>query len=265
MTDEPTSPRPESSDPAREEHPFNRAARDGFGPLSPHARDIWHGDSTPCVSCANLVRRHQDACGHCGQDLSQEMLARMAKHSGPWYVYDPIRPFPGVTLERIARQIKRHVLTATSIVRGPTTYAQWRYAADTPLIARLLGRCWNCQVSINPAERYCPKCKVPLDGNYRADTASRPAAAPTSEALSELGKAVSESPVRKSALSLPSDRPLGRMVAVFIVIGIVLIGLLIHLATDRGATSGRADDAPAAPAEQSHGPVPLPETQCSWA
>ena len=87
------------------------AARKGFGPLSRLAPDDWHGDSRPCVSCGQLVRRGADRCETCDEDLSVEMIQRMRDFAGPWYVLDHVRPFPGVRMERLIRQIRRGVLT----------------------------------------------------------------------------------------------------------------------------------------------------------
>jgi len=108
------------------------AARKGFGPLSPLAQTAWHGDSRPCPSCGQLVRRAAALCASCGEDLSTEMASRMRAFAGPWYVLEHVRPFPGVTFERFVRQIRRGVLTETTVVRGPTTDHQWRYAGETP-------------------------------------------------------------------------------------------------------------------------------------
>lgn len=140
------------------DHPLEVAARRGIGPLSPLAHDVWHGDSMPCVSCGQLVRRGTLECEDCGQDLSGEMLERMRAHAGPWYVLEHLRPFPGVSLERIIKQIRRGLITEVSIVRGPSTDYQWRYAVETPGICRYFGKCWHCHHEVAPADTYCPAC-----------------------------------------------------------------------------------------------------------
>jgi len=86
------------------------------------------------------------------------MLVKMRKHAGPWYVLEHLRPFPGVTLERILLQVRRGLITPTSIVRGPSTDHQWRFAVETPGICRLFGRCWNCYHGVRQSETYCPAC-----------------------------------------------------------------------------------------------------------
>jgi len=139
------------------------AAQRGIGPLSPQGLKAWHGESYPCVSCGELVRRSAIVCEQCGQDLSLKMIIKMQAHAGPWYVHEHVRPFPGVTLERLVRQAQRGVLTATTIVRGPTTHHQWRFAAETPALSKHLGLCWNCQARVNPVDQACAACRVNLD------------------------------------------------------------------------------------------------------
>ena len=139
-------------------HPLEVAARRGVGPLSPLGREVWHGQTRPCVSCGQLVLRDREECDHCGQDLSEEMLEKMRALAGPWDVYEHVRPFPGVRLKRVIRQIHRGVLTETSIVRGPATELQWRFAVETPGLCRYFKRCWNCYEEVSLSDTYCAAC-----------------------------------------------------------------------------------------------------------
>lgn len=139
-------------------HPLEIAARRGIGPLSPLGGEIWHGHAKPCVTCGQLVRRDATECDRCGQDLGDEMVEKMRAHAGPWYVLEHVRPFPGVSLERIVRQLRRGLVTETSIVRGPATDYQWRFAIETPGLCRYFGRCWNCHEEVSPSDTYCRYC-----------------------------------------------------------------------------------------------------------
>jgi len=139
-------------------HALEVAARRGFGPLSAAADRVWHGDGAPCVTCGQLVTREALQCEHCGQDLRPEMVERMRAHAGPWFVLEHLRPFPGVSLERIIRQIRRGLITETSIVRGPATDYQWRFAVETPGLCLYFERCWHCHHAVTAAEVYCPAC-----------------------------------------------------------------------------------------------------------
>ncbi|MFQ5590571.1 MAG: hypothetical protein ACE5HE_05365 [Phycisphaerae bacterium] len=139
-------------------HALEVGARAGIGPLSALGREVWHGHAKPCVSCGQLVQRDGTECSYCGQDLSEAMLAKMRSHAGPWYVLEHVRPFPGVSLERIIRQIRRGVLTETSIVRGPATDFQWRFAVETPGLCRYFDRCWHCYEEVRTEDTHCPAC-----------------------------------------------------------------------------------------------------------
>ena len=155
------------------------AAKRGIGPLSDLGAQVWHGKSRPCVSCGELMRRESRYCDHCGQDHALEMISRMEAHAGPWYVHEHVRPFPGVTLERLIRQARRGVLTATTIVRGPTTHHQWCFAGETPGLCKYVGLCFSCQAAVTEQDMYCPACGIHLDcvpGESAATVAADPAA-----------------------------------------------------------------------------------------
>lgn len=145
------------------------AARQGIGPMSTRGQAAWHGDAKPCVSCGMLVLRDCPICDHCGQDLSEDMLSRMRANSGPWYVHEHVRPFPGVSLDRLIRQIRRGVLSRTTVVRGPSTYHQWRFAAETPVLSKYLGCCWACQADVDARDRQCRRCSADLDAGLATD------------------------------------------------------------------------------------------------
>lgn len=139
-------------------HSLEIAARRGIGPLSPEGRRIWHGDARPCVTCGQLVPRNAEYCTECDQELDEDTLEKMRAHAGPWFVLEHVRPFPGVNLERVIRQIRRGLITETSIVRGPSTDYQWRFAVETPGLCRYFGKCWNCQERVMPSDTYCRQC-----------------------------------------------------------------------------------------------------------
>lgn len=233
----PETPTPTASE---AEHPLAVGARGGIGPLSEQGKEVWHGQSTPCASCAQLNGRVAAHCAHCGQDLGQAMLSKMAKHSGSWFVYDTARPFPGVSLERMIHLINKSALRPTSIVRGPTTYYQWRFAAETPLICKYLGRCWSCQSPVTAQRNDCPQCKVALDGNFKAEPPGQArgnapvvndGANSLTPELAELSKAVRISdPDRSPAqLARKAERPLGKAPLIFLVIAVIVVALIVTL------------------------------------
>ena len=90
------------------------------------------------------------------------MLQKMRLHAGPWYVLEHVRPFPGVSLERIIKQIRRGLITETSIVRGPSTNHQWRFAGEAPGLCRYFEKCWRCQDRVTLTQPACRKCGAHL-------------------------------------------------------------------------------------------------------
>jgi len=158
-------------------HPLEIAARRGIGPLSSMGALAWHGHAEPCVSCGQLVKRGATECDECGQDLSPAMLEKMRAHAGPWYVLEHVRPFPGVSLERIIRQIRRGLITEASIVRGPASDNQWRFAVEIPGLCRYFGRCWQCHKEVAPSDAFCQSClsHLSFEKPTAAPTAAQPA------------------------------------------------------------------------------------------
>ena len=191
------------------DHPLEVGARIGLGPLSPLAREIWHGHARPCVSCGQLVRRKADYCDSCGQDLSEDMLEKMRAHCGPWYVLEHLRPFPGVSLERIIRQVRRGLITQTSIVRGPSTDYQWRFAVETPGLCRYFGKCWNCHEEASTADIHCRHCLADLTFEVARTPASEapPAAPVVGEPAARAAVRLASSPPDRTAPPIPPTEP----------------------------------------------------------
>ncbi len=183
-------------------HPLEIAARRGIGPLSPQGTQVWHGFAEPCVSCGQLVKRGANECDQCGQDLSPAMLEKMRIHAGPWYVLEHVRPFPGVSLERIIRQIRRGLITETSILRGPASEYQWRFAVEVPGLCRYFGRCWRCHKEVSPSDAFCQHClsHLSFEKPQAAPTTPQPGSSPVPGVGPGLGQAPSATP------SLPAQR-----------------------------------------------------------
>jgi hypothetical protein len=112
------------------------------------------------------------------------MLEKMRAHAGPWYVLEHVRPFPGVSVERVIRQIRRGLITETSIVRGPATDHQWRFAVEAPGLCRYFGKCWNCHEKVSPSDTYCQHCLSFLSFEKPK---SAPALPPSAESVATAG------------------------------------------------------------------------------
>ena len=242
--------RPQVSSRSSGQSAVEAAAKRGIGPLSPEGMKVWHGQACPCVSCGELVRRSEMHCVHCGQDLSFEMITRMQAHAGPWYVHEHIRPFPGVTLERLIRQARRGVLTATTIVRGPTTHHQWRFAAETPALSKHVGLCWNCQASVKDHDTYCKVCDVHLDfPPGEAPPGSPATAAPEEAAESELDRlstVLRAVPVAARGGVAEGRRrriPVSFVIACIVVAAVAVLVVVVKL-RERSRAVGLAPEAP---------------------
>ncbi|MCH7719466.1 MAG: hypothetical protein IH988_00550 [Planctomycetes bacterium] len=223
------------------------AAQRGIGPLSDLGRRVWHGESIPCISCGELVARSASQCQLCGQDLSQAMADRMRAHAGPWYVMEHVRPFPGVTLERLIRQAKRGVLVRTTIVRGPTTEHQWRFAAETPGLSRFVGCCWQCQSDVKPQAHTCASCSADLLPAATAGEANLPGDSPGDIApeLAELTAALQRSNAAIASHAPDDSGRIGPIRAGWVIGALVifLIVAVVYLARiRREAVEGPADD-----------------------
>ena len=245
MANEPTDNPPSLSritvngdNPGADLSALERAAKRGVGPMGPDAGVAWHGLARPCVSCGELVRRSDTACENCGQVLSEDMLEKMRSHSGPWYVHEHVRPFPGVSLERLIRQARRGVLQPTTIVRGPTTFHQWRFAAETPGLAKHLGVCWSCQVGVKPDWATCSACGA--DQNIGLEKSGLPVNGKGPEYPDLLDLRLAMQSVSKSKgssyMEEPKRFPTGILVAAILIITIISLIGVIKYRSDKTAT-----------------------------
>jgi hypothetical protein len=257
--DETPTPARESQDGARAQAlgaDFSRlsaielGARRGIGPLSSRGEFVWHGGARPCVSCGQLITRTAGRCDHCGQLLSGNMLHRMRQHSGPWYVLEHVRPFPGVSKERLILQIRRGLLSQTTIIRGPSTHHQWRFAGETPGLSKYLGVCWACQAEVHEDDPTCPVCRANLDSDgeevlIEGDETLRPPAHELDELKVAIRSAAAQSrtaPPRAPGTHLPARW----IVAAMIVLAMAVVWLLVKSRGDRPARppGGGADQVP---------------------
>ena len=199
------------------------------------------------------------------------MIAKMQSHAGPWYVHEHVRPFPGVTLERLIRQARRGILTTTTIVRGPTTHHQWRFAGETPGLAQYLGVCWNCQDVVTLDHAYCLSCGVhlgtmPQQGQTAPATQTAPrSAAPPPQPTSDLDQ-LSQA-LQRTRSTATADRPRTngvRVPAWAFVLGIVLIsiaGLLVVIKLRQDAAVNHFEQKTPARTTATVPPAPKPQPQ----
>jgi len=193
------------------------------------------------------------------------MVEKMRIHAGPWYVHEHVRPFPGVSLERIIRQVRRGLITETSIVRGPTTDHQWRFAVETPGLCRYFAKCWKCQRDVAPAQNNCPHCHSRLNFEQPSPPPAQPAVpASVAEPISQIASEDTGPPLHSSGelaelsaaiceADLPTQEPLWddpprvagvRATWIVLTVLVIVIAALVVLTQSR---SERARPAPTAP------------------
>ena len=152
------------------------------------------------------------------------MLEKMRANSGPWFVFEHVRPFTGVSLDLIVRQIRRGVLTEASIVRGPATQYQWRFAAETPGLCRYFGWCWRCHGEVSPSDSQCPKCHAflgfepprPKSGSVKQSTELRELSAAVDQAEAPAHEDIWDEPPR-----------VGRISVTWIALALIIIVILV--------------------------------------
>lgn len=129
------------------------------------------GEGTPllCPYCGHM-QRGGERCGDCGGLF--EPLSRKATQiaMGPWYIRDKDRPFrPGCSFETLKRLVEAGKLSATTVLRGPTTRQFWALGRNTPGVANLIGYCHRCGRHIAPGSADCEHCgevfKEPTERN----------------------------------------------------------------------------------------------------
>src|SRR5688500_10820055 len=78
---------------------------------------------------------------------------------GPWFVRQTRNPAaPGMRFDTLLALVKRGQVTAQSVVRGPTTFQLWRFAANVKGLSRAFGLCYSCGGSVEPDATLCTHC-----------------------------------------------------------------------------------------------------------
>ena len=113
-----------------------------------------------CPFCGTPNESSIIPCRQCGMENTQATRAATRAKLGPWYVWQTRNPAaPGMNFATLLSLVERGKVTARSIVRGPTTYQLWRYAARVKGLSRELGLCWGCGGALPKTSRVCAACK----------------------------------------------------------------------------------------------------------
>lgn len=115
-----------------------------------------------CPYCGH-VSLNPSRCEHC-KGLFDPLSKQASQNAmGPWFIRDAANPFrPGCSFETLRQLIQRGKVTATTVLRGPTTRQFWMHARAAPGVANLLGECHACHRAARPEASGCDHCGAPF-------------------------------------------------------------------------------------------------------
>jgi hypothetical protein len=112
-----------------------------------------------CPFCGAIAEKNDAACPRCKMENSA--LTRQATRAriGPWYVMQSRNPSaPGMKCNTLLALIRKGQITPRSVIRGPTTFQLWRFAARVKGISREFGLCYSCGAELQRTSTFCPRC-----------------------------------------------------------------------------------------------------------
>src|SRR5688500_10105302 len=123
-------------------------------------------DKHVCPFCGTVsaqgdgdVADHAGPCPRCSMADTPATRKATKARIGPWFVRQTRNPAaPGMRFDTLLALVKRGQVTAQSVVRGPTTYQLWRFAAQVKGLSRAFGLCYSCGGSVEPDAMLCTHC-----------------------------------------------------------------------------------------------------------
>jgi len=112
-----------------------------------------------CPFCGAIAEKNDAACPRC--KMENTALTRQATRAriGPWYVMQSRNPSaPGMKCNTLLALIRKGQVTPRSVIRGPTTFQLWRFAARVKGISREFGLCYSCGAELQRTSTFCPRC-----------------------------------------------------------------------------------------------------------
>lgn len=112
-----------------------------------------------CPFCGAIAEKNEGACSRCKMDNTA--LTRQATRArvGPWYVMQARNPSaPGMKCSTLLALIRKGQVTPRSVIRGPTTFQLWRFAARVKGISREFGLCYSCGAEVQRTSTFCARC-----------------------------------------------------------------------------------------------------------
>jgi hypothetical protein len=116
-----------------------------------------------CPYCGHTQQADNGRCEDCG-GLFEPLSRRATQISmGPWYIRDKKNPFrPGCSFKMLTRMIETGRVTATTVVRGPSTRQFWSIVRNVPGLSHRVGYCHKCGQHVQPSDESCPACEAPF-------------------------------------------------------------------------------------------------------
>ncbi len=112
-----------------------------------------------CPFCGAISEKTESACSRCKMENSAMTRQATRARVGPWYVMQSRNPSaPGMKCSTLLALIRKGQVTPRSVIRGPTTYQLWRFAARVKGISREFGLCYSCGGEVQRTSTFCARC-----------------------------------------------------------------------------------------------------------
>jgi hypothetical protein len=132
-----------------------------------------------CPFCGAIAEKSDEPCPRC--KMENTALTRQATRAriGPWFVMQSRNPSaPGMKFGTLLALIRKGQVTPKSVVRGPTTYQLWRFAARVKGVSREFGVCYSCASDIERSAATCTRCgrsqELPANPDLLLESESQP-------------------------------------------------------------------------------------------
>ena len=117
-----------------------------------------------CPFCGQQKSASSEPCPRCTMEDTPATRQATKARIGPWYVLQNRSPSaPGMKYATLLWLVNKGHVTPRSVVRGPTTYQLWRYAAHVRGLSREFGLCYSCGGAVQKSDHLCPHCERPQD------------------------------------------------------------------------------------------------------
>lgn len=139
-----------------------------------------------CPYCGQQNATALDACPRCTMEDSPATRQATKARIGPWYVLQNRNPSaPGMKYATLLSLIRKGYITPRSVLRGPTTYQLWRFAAHVRGVSREFGTCYSCGGAIIKTASFCPACQRSQEPPAQPDILVEPRTQPAQPIVNE--------------------------------------------------------------------------------